>query len=150
MKKLPSLLLRLLLLFTLPATVRSDTENSDECVESLNFLAPVDSAERLKYAAEREVQMVHLALEVWPDFKQRTIEATAVLRFKPVNKPAREVKFDAVDLRVHSLVSSEKLEAYQATDQNITVTFAEPLSMDKETAVTIAYSAEPQDGLYFR
>jgi aminopeptidase N len=150
MKKLPSLLLGLLLPCMLPATVRSDTGNDLECAGSAMFLAPTDSPDRLKYAGDREVQMVHLALEVWPDFSQRTIEATAVLRFKPVNKPVREVKFDAVDLRVHSLVSSEKLESYQATDQNITVTFADPVPVDKETTVTINYSAEPEDGLYFR
>ena len=120
------------------------------CVKSARFLAPVDSPDYRKYAPDRSVQMVHLALDITPDFQQRTIAATATLRLKPVVKPVQELTLDAVDLNVRSVTATEKIQAYQATDKQVIVTFAEAIPPDKEVVVTIAYSAEPTLGLYFR
>ena len=120
------------------------------CVKSASFLAPVDSPDYRKYAPDRTIQTVHLALEVTPDFKQRTITATAALRFRAVVKPFQELTLDAVNLNVRSLTASEKVQAYQVTDKQVIVTFAEPIQPAKEVVVTIAYSAEPTRGLYFR
>src|ERR1700720_3067885 len=87
-----------------------ETENNLECVKSASFLAPIDSPDYRKYAPDREVNILHLALDVTPDFKQRTIEGKATLKFKPIAKPARELKLDAVDLNVHSITSTEKIQ----------------------------------------
>jgi aminopeptidase N len=123
---------------------------SVECAKSAMFLAPADAANSPKYAADREVQMLHLAIDVTPDFKHRTIEAQAVLSFKAVAKPVREVKLDAVELNVHSVTATEKIQAWQVTAEQLIVTFAEPLAPGHEATVTVAYSAEPEIGLYFR
>jgi aminopeptidase N len=120
------------------------------CVKSASFLAPIDSPDYRKYAPDRAVQMMHLALDVTPDFKQRTITATATLRLKAVLKPVQEITLDAVDLNVRSVTATEKIQAYQATAKQVIVTFAEALQPDKEVVVTIAYSAEPTRGIYFR
>ncbi|HWX20383.1 MAG TPA: M1 family aminopeptidase [Candidatus Binatia bacterium] len=133
------------------ATAKAEAESASvECDKSSSFLAPLDSAPGRQYAPDREVQMLHLALDITPDFKQRTIEGQATLRFKPLAKPAREVKLDAVDLNIHSVTASEKIQGYQVTTDKVIITFAEPLAPDKEASVTIAYSAEPTKGLYFR
>ncbi len=121
-----------------------------ECVKSASFLAPLDSPEQRQYAADREVQALHLALEVTPDFKRRTIQGKAAIRFKPVAKPVQEIKLDAVKLDVGSVSASEKVQAYQVTDDKLIVTFAAPIPPDHEVTVTVAYSAEPSEGLYFR
>jgi aminopeptidase N len=135
----------------LAAGARAETESTAiRCVKSATFLAPTDSPDYRKYAPDRSVQMVHLALDITPDFKQRTIVATATLRLKPVVKPVQELKLDAVDLNVRSVTATEKVQAYQATDKQLIVTFAEAIPPDKEVGVTIAYSAEPTRGLYFR
>ena len=112
--------------------------------------APMDSPTYRKYAPDRRVDILHLALDVTPDFKARTIAGTATISFKPIAMPLEELRLDAVDLRVSSVTSSEKLAAHQVTDSQIVFTFAQPIPVGKEARVTVKYSAEPRKGLYFR
>ncbi len=121
-----------------------------ECRESARFAAPGDSAVRRQYAADREVEVLHLALDVTPDFKQRTIEGKATLRFRPLARPVRELKLDAVGLDVHSVTATEKLRAWQVTAENVVLTFEAPVAVGREVSVTVVYRAEPVQGLYFR
>src|SRR2546430_57145 len=133
------------------AAVRADIgETAIECTKSATFLAPLDSPSYRKYAPDREVEVLHLALDVTPDFKRRTVEGKATTRFKPIARPVEELKLDAVDLEVHSVTATEKIQTYQVTDEKVIVTFAEPIPPDKEAEVTITYHAEPKQGLYFR
>ncbi len=120
------------------------------CQESAHFLAPQDSPDFRKYAPSREVDILHLKLDVTPNFKARTISGTATFTFKPIAKSIDELRLDAVDLSVSNITSSEKIESYQVTAEKIIVTFAKPIEAGKETRVSIAYSAEPTMGLYFR
>ncbi len=128
----------------------SRAEDSLRCQKSAAFLVPLDAPDYRKYAPDREVQLVHLALDVTPDFKQRTISAKATLRLKAAVRPVRELKLDAVDLKIKSLAATEKIQGWHVTGENIIVTFAAPIPADQEVTVTIAYSAEPAAGLYFR
>ena len=138
-------------LMALNLAVRAETgTEAIECLKSASFLAPADTAVPRRYAPDRAVQMIHLALDVTPDFKKRTIAGTASLHFKPVAKPVRELALDAVDLNIQSVTASEKLQAWQSTDEQVILTFAEPIPADKETTVTISYTAEPTEGIYFR
>jgi aminopeptidase N len=121
-----------------------------ECSKSVNFLAPGDAAPARQYAPDRSVQIMHLALDVTPDFKQRKVQATATLRLKPIAKEIREISLDAVDLDVHSVSATEKIQAYQVTEEKLVVTFAEAIPPEKEVTVIIVYAAEPSEGLYFR
>jgi aminopeptidase N len=136
-------------LFCLPGIADTGSEQVG-CAKSAAFLAPLDSADHLKYAPDREVQVVHLALEAKPDFKQKTVQGKAVWTFKPLAKPVQELKLDEVDLDVHSVSSSEKLEGYHVGKDQLVITFAAPIAVGKEASVTIEYAAEPQQGLYFR
>ena len=102
------------------------------------------------YAPDREVQVLHLALEVTPDFKQRTIEGRATITFRPILRPVREIKLDAVDLSVHAVTSTEKIQGYQVTADKLVVTFTTNLPPGRETSVTVTYSTEPKLGIYFR
>src|SRR5438046_676030 len=138
-------------LLAAPTTTRAEDDfTTIECRKSAAFLAPNDSPDYRKYAPDREVQVVHLALDVTPDFKQRIVAGTATIRFKPIAKPVREIKLDAVDLNVRAVEATEKIQGYQAAADKLTITFAEPNAPDKEITVTISYSAEPAKGLYFR
>jgi len=151
MNKILHLFVVLIVVCGLPKIASADTERTEiECVKSASFLAPADAPARLNYAPDREVTVLHLALDVTPDFKQRTIAAKATLQFKPNIKPVQEIKLDAVDLAVESVTGTEKIQGYQVTDDKLVITFAEPISADKEAGVTITYRAEPVTGLYFR
>ena len=119
-------------------------ENEMVCRESQTFLAPGDSSEARKYAPSREIDILHLALDVTPDFKDRSVSGKVTLRFKAVAKPLQELRLDGVDLTVFSVVSTEKIMGWQATDKNVIVTFDQPIAPDKEASVTITYRAQPQ------
>ena len=120
------------------------------CAGALAAFAPVDSAQHRKYAPDREIDILHLALDVTPNFGQRTVAGQATLRFKPIARPLPELRLDAVDLAVQSVSSTEKILAHQATDKQVIVTFENPIPIGKEASVTIQYSAQPAKGLYFR
>lgn len=112
--------------------------------------AGAESPDFLKYAPSREVDILHLALDVTPNFKARTVAGKATLRFKPIGKPFPELKLDGIDLLVSEISSTEKILGWQATDKNVIITFAESIRVGQEASVTITYSAAPQKGLYFR
>ena len=112
--------------------------------------AAPDSPDYRKYAPDRQIDILHLTLDVTPDFKQRTVSGAATWKFKPIAKPFSELKLDGVDLNVASVTSTEKVASYQVTDEKVIVTFAEPIPAGKEASVTVRYSAQPEKGLYFR
>jgi len=120
------------------------------CGRAYGAFAPTDSSANRKYAPDREFDLLHLAIDVTPDFKARSVAGQVTIRFKPITKPLDQLKLDAVELAVESVTSSASIAAYQATDKQIIVTFAEPIPVDKESTVTVKYSATPRKGLYFR
>jgi aminopeptidase N len=132
-----------------PAALAEENQEL-RCHMAALALAPADSPDARKYAPDRKMDIANLALDVTPDFKRRTIAAKATLTFKPIAKPLAEVELDAVDLAVESVESSEKLLGHHVTENTIVITFAEPIAPGKEATVTIRYSAEPEQGLYFR
>ncbi len=133
------------------ASVRAESDaDAVESVKSAGFLVPPDAAGRLNYAPDRDVAVLHLALDVTPDFKQRTVAGTATLQFKPIAKPVQELKLDAVDLSVEAVTATERIRAYQVTADHLIITFADPIPADLPVSVSITYHADPASGLYFR
>jgi aminopeptidase N len=121
-----------------------------QCGRNHAWLAPTDSSAHRKYAPDREFDLLHLALDVTPDFKTRSVAGQATIHFKPNAKPLEQLRLDAVELAVETVTSSEKIAAYQATDKEVIVTFTEAVPANKEATVTVKYSATPRRGLYFR
>jgi aminopeptidase N len=142
-KKLIGLLCLAGIIGWLPMAVVADEEISA-------LLSPDDAPSGRHYAPDREVDVLHLALEITPDFKERTIEGRATITFKPILKPVREIKLDAVDLDVHAVTSTEKIQGHQVTADKLIITFTTNLPPGRETSVTITYSVEPKLGIYFR
>jgi aminopeptidase N len=103
-----------------------------------------------QYAPDRLVDVLHLALDVTPDFEQSAVSGTATITFKPIAQPLEQLRLDAVDLTVASVTCTERVASHQVTDEAIVVTFAKPVPVDQQARVTIRYSATPRKGLYFR
>ena len=127
-------------------------ESADEiqCRKSAAFLTAPDSSDYRKYAPSRQINILHVALDVTPDFTNHTVAGKTTITFKPIAKPLEKLSLDAVDLTVISVTSSEAILDYQVTDEKIIVTFAQPVPADKEAWVTIEHRAEPTEGMYFR
>ncbi|MCL4181757.1 MAG: HEAT repeat domain-containing protein, partial [Verrucomicrobia bacterium] len=103
-----------------------------------------------QYAPDREFDLLHLLLEVTPDFERRTIDGTATLRLQPIARPLRELRLDAIDLDIRSVTATAPIQAWRTTTNQVVVTFAAPLPLGNDHTVTITYDAEPREGLYFR
>ena len=121
------------------------------CRHNAAASVPTDvSVSDRKYAPSRQIDILHLAIDVTPDFKQRSIDAEVTLRFKPIAKPFSELRLDAVDLSVSKVGSSETISGWHASDKEVVVEFNPPIAVDKEATINIRYSATPKKGLYFR
>ena len=134
-----------------PALVRAELEASAlDYHQCAGLLAASDVPSGRQYAPDRDVQVLHLALEATPDFQQRMLEGKATLQFRPLLKPVRELSLDAVDLNVRSVTSPQVIQGYQVTAAKLLITFAADLPPGKDASVTVTYQAEPKMGLYFR
>jgi len=103
-----------------------------------------------QYAPDREADILHITIDVTPDFKTRTISGTTTIKFSPISRPLTEFRLNAIKLDVSSVTSSAKIEDYSVTDEAIIITFEPVVPVGAETTVTIIYEAEPKTGLYFR
>ncbi|MEJ2703264.1 MAG: M1 family aminopeptidase, partial [Sedimentisphaerales bacterium] len=110
----------------------------------------VDGAPERRYAPDRKADILHVTIDVTPDFKQRTIAGTTKIRFTPIAKPLTELRLDAIDLDVLSVTSDATIEGYDVTDKAITITFNPAIRPGVKTTVKVVYEAEPKRGLYFR
>lgn len=109
-----------------------------------------DADKSPNYSPSREVDILHLALDITPDFLKRTIRGTATLRFKPIAKGLDELKLDAEAMTIESVTATESMPRWHYDDHRLVLTFDPPVPADRETTITIRYHTEPRQGLYFR
>jgi aminopeptidase N len=62
--------------------------------------------------------VLHVKLDVTPNFAKRTISGTATMRFKPIALPLAKLELDAVDLNVIELITAEgaKVAEHEVTE----------------------------------
>ena len=109
-----------------------------------------DAGDKRKYAPPRYIDLLHLKLDVTPNFEQRSVSGTATLEFAPIAKPLDELQLDAVDLDVKAVRGSVPIADFSTTRNHLTITFARPIEPGEQCSLEIEYAAEPRDGLYFR
>jgi len=102
------------------------------------------------YTPDRVVDVHHLALDMTPDFKRRRLTATATLTFTPISRATDSITLDARDLKITQVSASVPVADHHALINGIEIVFKRPIPAGQQASVTIAYEAEPKDGLYFR
>jgi aminopeptidase N len=95
--------------------------------------APTE-AERQIYAPSRQIDILHVALDVTPDFRERSLTGVVTVRFKSIAKPLEELRLDGVDLRISSITATEKILGWQATAKQVVVTFATGIPAGQEAS----------------
>ncbi len=120
------------------------------CTKHAHFLAPVDSPDHRKYAPSRIVDILHLKLDVIPDFKNRTVEGSTTLTFKPIAKPIDQLSLDAVELDFSEITASVEIESWHVTDHSVVIDFKQAIPAETEVNMVLKHAAEPQKGMYFR
>ncbi|MEO2004162.1 MAG: hypothetical protein ABGY41_08690 [Candidatus Poribacteria bacterium] len=109
-----------------------------------------EGQEGRKYAPDRLIDVQLVRIEVTPDFDRRSITAVTSIEFRPIAEPVREIALDAVGLAVSSITSDREIEGYSVREKQISITFVKAIPPGEDATVTVAYTAEPKKGLYFR
>ncbi|MHC4094860.1 MAG: hypothetical protein ACYSU3_02270 [Planctomycetota bacterium] len=86
-----------------------------------------------EYAPDRKADILHITIDVTPDFKSRTVAGTTTIKFVPIAKPLTELRLDAIDLSVSSVTANADMAGYNVTDEAITITFEPAISPGAET-----------------
>jgi aminopeptidase N len=108
------------------------------------------SANGRHYTPDRVVDVLHVAIDITPDFRRRTIAATTTLNFVPIARPVDSIRLHAYDLDVQKISGSVAVAGYELRPQGIEITFKKPIPAGQKASVTVVYKTEPKDGLYFR
>ncbi len=130
--------------------------DSFDCRHCAKLFAPPAAAEvkpvaSRKYARDRRADILHVKLDVTPDFAKRTVAGTMTMRLKPIGFPLASLELDAVDLDIAEVAAAgAEVAAHEVTKDKLILTFAAPIAADAEATVTVKYSARPVEGLYFR
>jgi aminopeptidase N len=105
-----------------------------------------------KYARDRLADIEHVALDVTPDFKTRTVSGTVTISFSPIGLALPALTLDAVDLSIDkvTLSGAAELAGHQVTPEQLILQFAKPLEPGAKATATISWHAEPRKGLHFR
>lgn len=112
---------------------------------------PIKLVAGRKYARDRRIDILHLKLDVTPDFAKRTVAGTTLMRFKPIALPLARLELDAVDLNITEVkADGAKVAEHEVTNEKLIITFATSIAPDSEVTLTIKHSAQPEHGLYFR
>lgn len=102
------------------------------------------------YAPDRLVDVLHLKIEVTPDYKLRKVSGTTSILFTPIGIPLQELSLHAVDLQVSHVESDVPIRNFQVVEGEIIVTFVQLIEPGAQVTVSVTYEAEPKQGLYFR
>ncbi|KLU06774.1 Aminopeptidase [Rhodopirellula islandica] len=106
---------------------------------------------RYQYAPVRQVDVLHIKLDVTPDWEAKTVSGTSSITAKPIAKPVSVLRLDAIDLQIKEVrCDGGTVADFVSTRDSLQIAFETPLPVGKEFRVEIDYSAQPNAGLYFR
>ncbi len=106
--------------------------------------------EAFRYAPHRNVDILHIKLDVTPDFKLRTVAGTTTITFEPIARALDQLTLDAVNLTIGQVRSSAPIDEYVATAKDLTIAFAPPVAPGTQVRLEIDHQAQPSRGFYFR
>ncbi len=126
-------------------------ESACECGKR-HFLIPepVVNLPGKKYARDRLMDIEHVALDVVPDFKLRSVRGTMRLNAQVVGLPLVKVELDAVDMDVDAVLSEPACSDWQNTGEKLVVWFPKELAPGTAVKLNVSFATTPRHGLYFR
>ena len=143
--------LGLLVLSLLPLTqAEALLEQALYCTKHSHYLNDSMTPDPQRYAPSRRVDMLHLQIDVTPDFEKRTVAGSTQWKFKPIADPLIQLELDAVGITVSAVEGSHAVAEWHQSETHLIILFAEEVGVDQEATLTIKHRAQPQKGLYFR
>ena len=110
-------MLRNLLKLLLIQSLLSSAGARDFICADAGRAAPAEASELRKYAPERQVDILHLALDVTPDFQKKSVSGKATIRFKPIQSSLSELRLNAEELRVKEVTLGGKIAQHQSSEK---------------------------------
>src|SRR5438874_4179832 len=101
---------------------------------------------RAKYAADRVVDIQHIALALEVDPAKRAVAGTVTLRCVVLAPGTRTLELDAVELTIDKVAIGGKAAAFRHDGKKLRV---ELPANGKELSIAIEYKGAPRRGLYF-
>ena len=123
------------------------------CEEGRSHLLPLglDLQGKFHYAPDRKVDVLHIKLDVTPDFEKRTVSGSVSITSKPIAKPVELLELDAKDISIKKVTCEQAaIKDFVSTRESLQILFKEPIEVGTTFTVVIDYSAQPNAGLYFR
>ncbi len=104
-----------------------------------------------KYAPPRLVDVLHIKIDVTPNFDQRTVAGTTTITCTPIAEPVTSLRLDAVRLTIDDVrCDAAEVADFAVSDEDLTIVFASPIPVGSEFHLEIDHAAQPTKGLYFR
>ena len=99
---------------------------------------------------ERDVDLVHVDLELEVDFEARRVHGTVRHTVRGLLTGTQSVGVHAAGLAIEAVHDERgRALAFEHEGELVTIQLAEPLARGAESTVAIRYSGRPQKGLYF-
>jgi aminopeptidase N len=155
-----SILMRLTVVLGALATGLGAAELEHECLICRQMRAEASAAggfgidlegPGFRYAPDRLVDVVHIRLDVTPNFQRHTVRGTTSITFRPLAQPQQQLRLDAIDLTIHRVWGDGvEVADFAVSPTDVVVRFREPIPTDREVTLHLEHEAEPQRGFYFR
>src|SRR5262249_43715531 len=104
---------------------------------------------RKRFAADRVVDIEHIALAIDVDPAQRTVAGTVTIRARALAPGERVVELDAVELQIDKVTLGGAPVPHRHDGKKLAIDLPAPLTAGAELALQIAYRGAPRRGLYF-
>ena len=103
------------------------------------------------FAPDRLVDVLHIKIDVTPNFSRRTVTGTTSITASPIAKPVTLLRLDAKDIQVSEVRCDQaKVTDFVSTRDELQILLDHPITPGTEFTVHIDHHAEPVAGLYFR
>ncbi|MBI5630888.1 MAG: M1 family metallopeptidase [Elusimicrobia bacterium] len=104
-----------------------------------------------RFRRDREVDILHIKLEIALDFQKQSFEAAVTQRFKALGPGVNRLELDAqgLDIRKVTGARGEKLD-FEVLPEKLVVHFPKALAAGEEGSIRIEYAGSPRHmGLHF-
>ena len=118
-----------LMLVGLPI-IRAEDMICRYCQESqLGMPLGVELDGKYHYAPDRQVDVLHIKLDVTPDFSRRTVSGTTSITATPISKPVALLRLDAKDIQVKDVRCDEmEVTDFVSTRNDLRILLAKPIA----------------------
>jgi aminopeptidase N len=116
---------------------------------SLLVAVPLTAVAPSPASPARDIDVLHYALTVTPDFDRRSISGESQISFRSQRDALAEVRFSANSLTVDRATMRGEAVRVSRANEEIVMTLPRPLARGQTAALTIAFHGVPARGLVF-